>query len=97
MSDARYLRHLIEKDIGVASPTEKLKRRTESRVARDNLAHEVNVLGLHFRKLGTNVNQLAKQANTGMVPISREEAIYMMNQIQLGMSQALAVLERALA
>lgn len=96
MSDARYLRHLVEKDLGVASPTEKLKRRTEARIAQDKLAHEVNVLGLHFRKIGTNINQLAKQANSGMVPISREEALYMMNQIQLGMSQALAVLERAL-
>lgn len=62
MSDARYLRHLIEQDAGVASPTEKLRRRTESRIARDNLAHEVNVLGLHFRKIGTNINQMVKQA-----------------------------------
>lgn len=97
MSDASYLRHLIEKDAGEVSPTKQLKRRTESRIARDNLAHEVNALGLQFKKVGTNINQLAKHANQGLVAVTREEAVYMMNQLQLAMSKALSVLERALA
>jgi hypothetical protein len=97
MSDARYLRYLIEADAGLASPTKSIKRRTEGRVAQDNLAHEVHQVGLHIRKVGTNVNQLSKQANTGMVPITRAEAVQMMQQLQLAMGRALSVLERVLA
>jgi hypothetical protein len=52
---------------------------------------------MQIKKLGTNINQLARQANAGMVPISRAEVIYMLNQHQVVMSKAIAALERALA
>ena len=96
-TDARYLRHLIAEDAGKAVATPPLKRRQMQRVQLDALAHEVNQLGLQFRKIGVNVNQLAKQANAGMVPVTRAEAVRAMTQLDLAMSQALAVLERALA
>lgn len=96
LSDASYLRHLIAVDAGAASAAD-LKRRNLKRVSLDNLAHEVNQVGLHIRKVGVNVNQLAKQANSGMVPISRDEAVHMMSELQLAMSRAIAVMERSLA
>jgi hypothetical protein len=95
LSDASYLRHLIALDVGAAS-AEDLKRRNLKRVGMDNLAHEVNQVGLHIRKVGVNVNQLAKQANAGMVPISRDEAVRMISELELAMSRAIAVMERAL-
>jgi len=58
---------------------------------------EMHALAMQIKKLGTNINQLARQANAGMVPISRAEVIYMLNQHQLVMSKAVATLERALA
>ena len=54
---------------------------------------EVHQLAMQIKKLGTNLNQLAKQANTGMVPISREEILYILNQHQLLMSHALSMFE----
>lgn len=97
MSDARYLRHLIETDVGAASTRSEPRRRSMQRMQLDSLAHEVNEVGLHIRKVGVNVNQLAKQANAGMVPVTRDEAVHMMTELELAMSRAVAVLERALA
>lgn len=56
---------------------------------------EIHELAMQVRKLGTNVNQLARQANTGMVPVSRAELQYMLNQHQLLMSRAIAAIEKA--
>lgn len=97
MSDARYLRHLIEQDVGVASATPSVRRRTLQRQQMDALAHEVNMLGVQLRKVGTNVNQLAKQANQGMAPVSRREIVDLMTDLNLTMNLAQAVLEKALA
>jgi hypothetical protein len=55
------------------------------------------MVGVHLRKVGVNINQLAKQANAGMVPISRQEAVNMMTELQLIMTLARAALERSLA
>ncbi|ODA66042.1 Bacterial mobilization protein (MobC) [Methyloligella halotolerans] len=57
---------------------------------------EMHALAMQIKKLGTNINQLARQANAGMVPISRAEVIYMLNQHQVVMSKAISALERAL-
>ena len=58
---------------------------------------ELHELAMQIKKLGTNVNQLAKQANQGMVPIERREITYMLNQHQLVMSNAIAAIEKSLA
>lgn len=97
MSDAQYLRHLIETDTAVTQQTPMLRRRSQQRMQLDGLAHEVNRLGIDVRKVGVNINQLAKQANTGLVPISRGEAVTMMSELQLVMNRAVAALERVLA
>lgn len=97
MTDARYLRQLIEADAGLASAMPAMKRRQMQRMQFDALAHEINQVGLHARKIGVNVNQLAKQANTGMVPLTRAEMVHMMTEMELLASRALAALERVLA
>lgn len=97
LSDARYLRQLIEADAGAGVSTPTLKRRQLQQAQADALAHEINQVGLQLRKVGVNVNQLAKQANAGLVPISRTEAIHMMTEIELALSRTLAALERVLA
>lgn len=97
MSDAQYLRQLIESDASVGGAAKLIRRRNQKRLQLDGLAHEVNLVGVQLRKLGVNVNQLAKQANAGMVPISRQEAVSMMTELQQLMSLTRAALERALA
>lgn len=94
MTQARYLRSLILHEV-LSEP----KPRTAARnvLARDLLAHEVNNLGLQVRRLGVNINQMSKQANTSMVPLERSEVIYMLNQLQLLTSAARGALERVLA
>ena len=57
---------------------------------------EVHQLAMQVKKLGTNINQLARQANAGMVPLSRPEVQYMLNQHQLLISRAIAAIEKAL-
>jgi len=59
-------------------------------------AAEVHQLAMQVKKLGTNINQLARQANAGMVPLSRAEVQYMLNQHQLLISRAIAYVEKAL-
>ena len=54
-------------------------------------------LAMQIKKLGTNVNQIAKQANTGMVPITRGELQYVLNNHQLAFSQIVAAMEKLLA
>jgi hypothetical protein len=97
MSDAHYLRHLIEADAGINAATPLIRRRNLKRQQLDTLAHEVNMVGVQLRKVGVNLNQLAKQANAGMVPISRQEAVTVMTELQLIMTLARAALERSLA
>ena len=95
MTLAGYLRSLALNDIGQAEPTT-----TKARLRKqEHLAHvaELHALAMQVKRLGTNVNQLAHQANVGMVPLARAEVIYMLNQHQVLMSQAEAAVERMLA
>lgn len=65
--------------------------------SRDQLLHVLTVLGVQVKKLGTNINQLAHQANAGMVPVSRKEIEYLLNGLQLLTSKATAAVESILA
>jgi Bacterial mobilisation protein (MobC) len=93
---AGYLRStvLMSLEDAVAKPAWPTKARHHAAML--NLA-EMHALAMQVKKLGTNVNQLAKQANQGMVPITRAEVVYMLNQHQLVLSNAIAALEKALA
>jgi hypothetical protein len=48
----------------------------------------------HLKKIGGNVNQLAHQANTGMVPLTPKQIEYLGNLLQLGVSATIAATER---
>ena len=94
---AGYIRAVVLADMetsttaGAAGPRQARKHATMLEVA------ELHALAMQVKKLGTNVNQLAKQANAGMVPISRNEVVYLLNQHQLLMSNAISTVEKLLA
>jgi hypothetical protein len=92
MTKAKYVRQLVLSARGAGEKPRRKRNRDEGR-----LADEVHQLGLQARKIGTNVNQLAHKANQGVVPISRGEVQYMLNQLQLMTSAAIAHLEKARA
>lgn len=64
---------------------------------RDRLANDISTLGFQLKKLGTNLNQLAKQANTGLVPVTDAEIRYFQNMHQRLMTMIAAALEKVLA
>lgn len=94
MTVSGYMRALALADI---DPSECLKpAQSRSQAAMLQVA-EFHALAMQVKRLGTNVNQLARQANAGMVPVTRAEANYLLNQHQVLMSHAKAVLEKLLA
>lgn len=48
----------------------------------DELIHLINGLHLQLRKIGGNLNQIAHQANTGLVPVSRDEILAVFHSVQ---------------
>lgn len=48
----------------------------------DELLHAINGLHLQLQRIGTNLNQLAHQANAGRVPVSREEILAVFQSVQ---------------
>lgn len=48
----------------------------------DELIAGINTLHVHLRKIGTNLNQIARQANTGLVPVSRNEVLAVFHTVQ---------------
>lgn len=48
----------------------------------DELIAGINGLHIHLRKIGTNLNQIARQANTGLVPVSRDEILAVFQIVQ---------------
>jgi DNA-binding MarR family transcriptional regulator len=57
---------------------------------------EIHELAMQVKKLGTNINQLARQANTGMVPISRAEVQDMLARHEAVLTAAIALIEKSL-
>lgn len=57
----------------------------------DELIAGINSLHVQLRKVGTNLNQIAHQANSGMVPVSRNEVLAVFHTVQ----QAAAVVQTA--
>jgi hypothetical protein len=48
----------------------------------DELIAGINGLHVQLRKVGTNLNQIAHQANSGMVPVSRNEILAVFHTVQ---------------
>lgn len=97
MTVAGYLRSLALQDLSLeTTPRKPTARQIRDRAMLMQVA-EFHALAMQVKRLGVTVNQLAKQANTGMVPLSRTEVLYMLNQHQILMSHAKAAVEKMLA
>lgn len=92
MTQAKYMRQAVT-SMWHHAPKPK---RQSGRDIRD-LTHALALMSFQVKKLGTNVNQLAHQANAGMVPITDAELRYVLNQHQLLMSAITAAVERVTA
>lgn len=93
MPESKWMRGVLEVAVGDAGKLPARKRVKDA----DRLAHDINQVGVQLRRLGTNINQLAKQANAGLVAVTRAEVQYLLNQHQVVLSAAKALLERAAA
>lgn len=91
LPDAKYMRQVM---LAAWSLAELPKARRAN--PRLEWVQEMCQLNFQLRKYGANLNQLAKQANQGMVPLSRPEIQYMLNALQTLFSKAAKVLEREL-
>ena len=69
MAESKWMRGVLEVAVGDAVKLPARKRVKDA----DRLAHDINQVGVQLKRLGTNVNQLAKQANAGMVAVTRAE------------------------
>jgi hypothetical protein len=92
MTQAKYMRQAVT---AMWHHTPKPKRKP-GREQRD-LVHQLSHLSFQLKKFGTNVNQLAHQANAGMVPISRPEVEYVLNHHQILLSRIIAAVEKLAA
>jgi len=90
MSEARWMRTVL----AAAAGRGEMPRRKAVSVD-DRLLAAINQCWVQLKKLGTNVNQLAHQANTGLVPLTRAEVVYLTNHHQLLLARLEALLERA--
>lgn len=92
LTRAEFVRHVVLTAAGqMPRPVRKRKQ------TRDELLQALSVMSIQIKKLGTNINQLAHQANAGMVPVSRAETQYMLNAHQILLSKATAAVESLLA
>jgi hypothetical protein len=87
-----YMRHAVRAALTQAPPPKR-----KASVTRNELAHEISMIAFQLKKAGTNLNQIAKQANTGLVPITRAEVIHFMNTHQRVLTLSVAALEKVLA
>jgi hypothetical protein len=88
VSQSEYMRSLLDSANKVPKP-----RRQSGTMLQ---LVEIHELAMQVKKLGTNVNQLARQANAGLVPLRREEIQQMLAQHEELMVRAIALVEKAL-
>lgn len=89
---SRYMRESALAAAGIGVKPKMAKGRNSH-----ELLHALHALAVQIKKQGTNINQLAHQANAGMVPINRKEVEYILNMQQLLLSKATAAVESILA
>lgn len=85
---SRFMREAVLAAAGEGVKPKMMKGRNSQ-----ELLHALHVLATQIKKHGTNVNQLAHQANAGMVPVRRTEIEYMLNMEQTLLSKAIAAVE----
>ncbi len=81
----------------VAAMTQAPPPKRKAVVSKNELAHEISMIAFQLKKLGNNLNQMAKQANTGLVPITEREIYYFLNMHQRVLTMSSAALEKVLA
>lgn len=81
----------------VAAMTQAPPPKRKHVVSKNELAHEISMIAFQLKKIGINLNQLAKQANTGLVPITDREIYYFLNMHQRVLTMSSAALEKVLA
>lgn len=81
----------------VAALTQAPPPKRKAAVSRNELAHEISMIAFQLKKIGNNLNQMAKQANTGLVPITEREVRYFLNMHQRVLTLSAAALEKVLA
>ena len=91
MPKAKFMRQVLEAAVGDKKAMPRRKRVNDA----EPLAHAINNMAIQVKRLGTNVNQLAKQANAGMVAVTRAEVQYVLNQHQQLLSKAIAYFEKS--
>ena len=92
MSQSEYMRSLLDSAASGANGVPKPKRQSGTMLQ----LVEIHELAMQVKKLGTNINQLAHQANSGMVPLTRGEVENMLALHEQLMLRAIAVVEKAL-
>lgn len=90
MTDAKYQKALVMKARN-AAPMPASKRRGRGT---DALVHELHQVGLQLKRIGVNFNQLTKQGNQALVPITRREAEYFMHHFQLALARVTSTVEK---
>lgn len=91
LSQKDYLRLAV-----VAAMTQAPPPRRKAVVGKNELAHEISMIAFQLKKIGTNLNQMAKQANTGLVPITEREIYYFLSMHQRVLTMSAAALEKVL-
>lgn len=91
-AQSKFMRDAVLAAMGEA-PAPKPRRNA----VKDQAAAELERVNWLLANLSKNINQLARQANTGMVQVTRRETEYLLSQHQLVLSKAAAVMERLLA
>lgn len=81
----------------VAALTQAPPPRRKAVMGKIELAHEISMIAFQLKKIGNNLNQMAKQANTGLVPITEREIYYFLSLHQRVLTMSSAALEKVLA
>ena len=89
MTRAEYIRVATLEKTGRSA-----KRPGKRRQGDDDTLAVLYEIRHHLKKIGGNVNQLAHQANTGMVPLTPKQIEYLRNLLQLGISATISAAER---
>jgi hypothetical protein len=95
VSQSEYMRSLLDSVDGPIPVAKPLPPKRPPPFAQQQLM-EIHELAMQVRKVGVSINQLARQANTGMVAIRRSEVEAMLAMHEELMLKAIAHVEKAL-
>ncbi len=95
VSQSEYMRSLLDSVEGSVPVAKPPPPKRPPPFAQQQLM-EIHELAMQVRKVGVSINQLARQANTGMVAIRRSEVEAMLAMHEELMLKAIAHVEKAL-